>query len=137
MAHKSKTQQAKASAKKANRKDRQMRDEAAAAENAAEAVAKPEEESKGGLFKKKEEKAIEKAQPTAVKKKEAKAKKVRFKFLKDVRAEMKRVTWPSRPDVLRWTGVVVVALLFFGLFVAGLDNLIITPLLVAISGLGA
>ncbi len=50
---------------------------------------------------------------------------------------MKRVTWPTRTDVLRWTGVVVVALLFFGVFVALLDNAIITPLLVLISGIGA
>ena len=38
---------------------------------------------------------------------------------------------------LRWSGVVVVALLFFGIFVALLDNVIITPLLVFISGIGA
>ena len=50
---------------------------------------------------------------------------------------MKRVTWPTRTDVLRWSGVVVVALLFFGVFVAVLDNAIITPLLVLISGIGA
>ena len=50
---------------------------------------------------------------------------------------MKRVTWPSREDVLRWSGVVVVALLFFGAYVAVLDNAIITPILLFISGLGA
>ena len=38
----------------------------------------------------------------------------------------RRVTWPTRTDVLRWSGVVVVALLFFGIFVALLDNVIIT-----------
>ena len=64
-------------------------------------------------------------------------KKKRFKFFREVRAEMKRVTWPSRTDVLRWSGVVVVALLFFGVFVALLDNAIITPLLVLVSGIGA
>ena len=137
MAHKSKTQQAKASAKKANRKDRQLREEAAS-ENVTEAVAaEPAQEQKGGLLKKKEDKAVVKAQPTAVKKKETKPKKVRFQFLKDVRAEMKRVTWPTRQDVVRWTGVVVGALIFFGVYVAVLDNLIITPALIAVSGLGA
>lgn len=50
---------------------------------------------------------------------------------------MKRVTWPSRQDVLRWSVVVVAALLFFGIYVAVLDNGIITPLLFLISGLGA
>ena len=71
----------------------------------------------------------------AAKKADEKPKKKRFQFLRDVKAEMKRVTWPTRTDVLRWSGVVVVALLFFGIFVAILDNAIITPLLVLISGI--
>ena len=66
-----------------------------------------------------------------------KAKKQRFKFLKEVRSELKRVTWPTRNEVLRWTGVVVGALLFFGIFVAVLDNLIVTPIVVGISSIGA
>ena len=64
------------------------------------------------------------------------AKKRRFGFLKDVRTELKRVTWPTKQDVLRWSVVVVVALVFFGAYVAVLDNVVITPLLIAISGLG-
>ena len=50
---------------------------------------------------------------------------------------MRRVTWPTRTEVIRWTGVVVGALVFFGVYVAVLDNLIVTPIVVAISGLGA
>ncbi len=50
---------------------------------------------------------------------------------------MKRVTWPTKKDVLRWSVVVVAALLFFGVYVALLDNVIITPVLVGISSLGA
>ena len=46
------------------------------------------------------------------------------------------MTWPTKQDVLRWSVVVVVALVFFGAYVALLDNVIITPLLIAISGLG-
>ena len=135
MAHKSKTQRAKATATKMNRKDRQVRDEIAGVntEKAAEAT---EEESKVTLFKKKEEKPAPKQQ-TAVAKKETKPKSTRFQFLKDVRAEMKRVTWPTRQDVTRWTGVVVGALIFFGVYVAVLDNVIITPALIGLSGLGA
>ena len=135
MAHKSKTQRAKATAREANRKDRQMREEAAS-ENVAESSAQSSEDSKATLIKKKETKPEAKQQTTAVKKAE-KPKKVRFQFLKDVRAEMKRVTWPTRQDVTRWTGVVVGALIFFGVYVAVLDNVIITPALVAVSGLGA
>jgi len=136
MAHKSKTQRAKASAAKANKKDRQER-EAAASENIEKVAQEPEEESKGGLFKKKEAKPEAKQQPAAAKKEEKKPKKVRFQFLRDVKAEMKRVTWPTRTDVIRWSGVVVGALVFFGVYVAILDNVIVTPALVALSGLGA
>ena len=132
MAHKSKTQRAKASTAKANKKDREER-EALAAENADQAAEESGEESKGGLLKKKEAKPEAKQQPAAAaKKEEKKPKKVRFQFLRDVRAEMKRVTWPTRQDVVRWTGVVVGALLFFGVYVAVLDNLIITPALLAL-----
>ena len=131
MAHKSKTQRAKATAAKANRRDREERD-AIAAENAP--VAEAAEEKKGGLFKSKADKAETK---TPAVKEEKKPKKTRFQFFKDVKAEMKRVTWPSRQDVIRWSGVVVGALVFFGIYVAILDNLIITPGLVALSGLGA
>ena len=134
MAHKSKTQRAKASAAKANKQDRLEREEAAAA-NKPE-VTEIAEEPKGGLFKKKEAKPEVKQQAVA-KKEEKKVKKTRFQFLRDVRAEMKRVTWPTRQDVIRWTGVVVGALVFFGVYVAILDNVIITPALVALSGLGA
>ncbi|MBQ9041511.1 MAG: preprotein translocase subunit SecE [Eggerthellaceae bacterium] len=137
MAHKSKTQRAKASAAKANKKERQER-EAIASENVEAAVEETAEESKGGLFKKKEAKPEAKQQTAAaVKKEEKKPKKKRFQFFRDVKAEMKRVTWPSRTDVVRWSGVVVGALVFFGVYVALLDNVIVTPALVALSGLGA
>ena len=47
---------------------------------------------------------------------------------------MRRVTWPTRQDVLRWSMVVVFALVFFTLFCIVLDNYIVTPLLYFISG---
>ena len=95
-------------------------------------------EKKGGLFKKgSEDKSASSNDTAKSSKKEDKPKKKRFQFFRDVKSEMKRVTWPTRTDVLRWSGVVVVALLFFGIFVALLDNVIITPLLVFISGIGA
>ena len=62
---------------------------------------------------------------------------VRFAFLSDVRSEMRRVTWPTKHETLQWTGVVIVALLFFGIFVVVLDDWVVTPILLAISGLGA
>lgn len=121
MAKKSKTQRAKASAARQARK-------AQVAELEAKGVSAEEiEAQKKAEAAKQEKKAVEKAKP----------KKQRFKFLKEVRSELKRVTWPTRNEVLRWTGVVVGALLFFGIFVAVLDNLIVTPIVVGISSIGA
>ena len=109
MAKKSKTQRAKASAARSARKEAKKAEAAAAELKAAQGEVAEEEAPK----------------------------KKRFQFFKDVKAEMKRVTWPTRQDVLRWSVVVVAALLFFGVYVAVLDNGIITPILFLISGLGA
>ena len=131
MAKKSKTQKAKASAARQQRKvEREL--EAANPQPAKAEEAAPE---KKGLFKKSSDASASSDSGKPAKKAEEKPKKKRFQFLRDVKAEMKRVTWPTRTDVLRWSGVVVVALLFFGVFVAILDNAIITPLLVLISGI--
>lgn len=129
MAKKSKTQRAKASAARQQRKADRENGELVE-ESAPEVEEKPRQKLN---FLKKSDDEILKAE----KKAERKAKKKRFQFLRDVKAEMKRVTWPSRTDVIRWSGVVVVALLFFGVFVALLDNVIVMPLLVLISGIGA
>ena len=108
MAHKSKTQRAKASANRAAKKASRVQEEA-----------KP---------------AVKKAEPKPVEKKEAKKPRKRG-FLREVRSEMKRVTWPTKQDVLRWSGVVIVALVFFSVFVLVLDNFIVTPVLLGISSL--
>lgn len=140
MAKKSKTQRAKASAARQARKA--AREEEAEQIQEAEAASADEasEESSRSLFKKKDNAQSQPAENKSVAKKEdAKPvkKKKRFQFLRDVRAEMKRVTWPTRQDVLRWSGVVVVALLFFGIYVAILDNVIVTPILVGVSSIGS
>ena len=143
MAKKSKTQRAKASAARQARK-------AQAAERESQSLAVSEEDSsskdskgeKKGFFRAKARPAADtqsepKHAAKSEKKKPAKPKKQRFKFFHDVKAEMKRVTWPTRQEVFRWAGVVVAALVFFGIFVAILDNLIITPVMVGLSGIGA
>lgn len=134
MAKKSKTQRAKASAARQQRKiERELE-----AANPQPTQAEESAPEKKGLFKKSSGNAPASSDSgKPAKKAEEKPKKKRFQFFRDVKAEMKRVTWPTRTDVLRWSGVVVVALLFFGVFVAILDNAIITPLLVLISGIGA
>ncbi|HVP77175.1 MAG TPA: preprotein translocase subunit SecE [Thermodesulfobacteriota bacterium] len=49
-------------------------------------------------------------------------------FLREVKTELKKVTWPSRKDTLSGTVVVLVAVfiiaLFLGIVDAGLSNLI-------------
>lgn len=134
MAKKSKTQRAKASANRAAKKER-------AAQQAQATPVVQEEPKKKKLFgfKKSPAKTAQVSSKPAQKPKKAaeKPKKKRFVFLSEVRSEMRRVTWPSKQEVLQWTGVVVVALLFFGIFVVVLDDWVVTPILMAISGLGA
>ncbi|MEF2656045.1 MAG: preprotein translocase subunit SecE [Eggerthellaceae bacterium] len=134
MAKKSKTQRAKASANRAAKKEQRVKD--------AEVTPVVEEAPKKRFgFKKSSPAKVntqKPSQPAAKAKKPAeKPKKKRFGFLSDVRSEMRRVTWPTKQDVLQWTGVVIVALLFFGVFVAIFDNWVVTPILFAISSLGA
>ncbi len=131
MAKKSKTQRAKASAARQQRKS--DRENGVLVETSSESAVEEKPKHKiTDILKKSDDEKLK-----ADKKAKEKSKKKRFQFFHDVKAEMKRVTWPTRNDVFRWTGVVVVALLFFGVFVAVLDNVIITPLLVLISGIGA
>jgi preprotein translocase subunit SecE len=42
-------------------------------------------------------------------------------YFKNVRLEVKRTTWPSRPEVLRMSLIVVGALIFFGVYIFGID----------------
>ena len=42
-------------------------------------------------------------------------------FLKDSRAELKKVTWPSRKEVTSTTLVVIAATVFFGFFLFFMD----------------
>jgi len=58
-------------------------------------------------------------------------------FLREVKTELKKVTWPSRKDTLSGTAVVLVAVfiiaLFLGIVDSGLSNLIKALLKKAIS----
>jgi preprotein translocase subunit SecE len=55
-------------------------------------------------------------------------------YVKNVRLEIKRTTWPSRQEVLRMSLIVVGALLFFGVFIFIMDW-VMTHLLELYSGL--
>ena len=43
------------------------------------------------------------------------------KFLRDVRVELSKVTWPTRPDLIQSTIVVIVAVAIVATYVGGLD----------------
>jgi preprotein translocase subunit SecE len=42
-------------------------------------------------------------------------------FLRDVRAELKKVTWPSKNEVYSTTIVVIIATVFFGFYLYFMD----------------
>ena len=42
-------------------------------------------------------------------------------FLQAVKAEMKKVTWPSRSQIIRSTLIVMVTIVIFGIFIGGID----------------
>ena len=44
-----------------------------------------------------------------------------MEFLREVRAELKKVAWPTREEVIRYSIIVLVALVVFTLFVFGVD----------------
>ena len=44
-------------------------------------------------------------------------------FLKEVRAELRKVTWPSRSEVVNTTIVVIISIVFFGFFLFFMDIL--------------
>lgn len=42
-------------------------------------------------------------------------------FLKEVRTEMEKVSWPSRQEAIRLTLIVIAASLAIGIYIGGLD----------------
>jgi preprotein translocase subunit SecE len=44
-----------------------------------------------------------------------------WRFLKDAKAELKKVTWPSRPEVISTTIVVIASVIFFGFYLFFMD----------------
>jgi preprotein translocase subunit SecE len=148
MAKKSKAQRARASARRQEKKERarlvaeeEVNQEPEPVQEKGKMVQflestplkKTDEEKAEAQRQKEEDRAREQKEREEAKKK----KKPRFQGLRNVRAEMKRVTWPTRQDVTRWSVVVTVALVFFTLFTYVLDTFAVTPLLYFISGFAA
>ena len=57
-----------------------------------------------------------------------KPKKSIVKYFKDLKSEFKKVVWPSRKTVINNTIVVLITLVLSGLFVWGLDTLLMVLL---------
>ncbi len=47
-----------------------------------------------------------------------------WKFIKEAREELKKVSWPSRQITIRYTGIVIVSSLVVGLVIGGIDYLL-------------
>lgn len=45
------------------------------------------------------------------------------RYLKDVKAEFKRITWPTRDTVVKTTGIVIVTVVLFTLVLWGYDSI--------------
>ena len=58
-------------------------------------------------------------------------------FLAEVRAELRKVTWPSRKEVYATTIVVIVTSVFFGTYLWGLDLLLAQAVAWLFRSLGA
>jgi preprotein translocase subunit SecE len=55
------------------------------------------------------------------------------KFLKEVQTELNQVTWPTRKEVIRLTGAVVLISLIVGAYIGALD-LVFTKLVQLVIG---
>ena len=55
-------------------------------------------------------------------------------YFKNVRSELKRVVWPTKPELIKYTSAVLGMLIFFGIMIAVVDAVIV-PVLYAFSGL--
>ncbi|MCJ7741029.1 preprotein translocase subunit SecE, partial [Candidatus Microgenomates bacterium] len=42
-------------------------------------------------------------------------------FFKEVKSELSKVVWPTRPEVIKLTAIVIVVSVVIGLYIGGLD----------------
>ena len=50
------------------------------------------------------------------------------KFIRDCKAEIKKIVWPTPKTVFKNTGIVLVTIAIIGLFIFGLDTLLMNLL---------
>ncbi len=66
----------------------------------------------------------EKGKPTRAQRQQPKKKSDRVgprQYLREVRDEMRKVAWPTRPEVVRYSTIVTITVIVYTAFVGGLD----------------
>ncbi len=76
-----------------------------------------EEKQKKNEVSKKEKKALKKAEKKAQKK----DKKKNSSYIKEVNGELKKVKWPSKEEMFKYSIAVIVFIVIFGLYFYALD----------------
>lgn len=119
--------------KKRKRDTRTEEQKAQSARDLAQASEQSQTQKKAAVLSRSKDKSPEKAKVTkAVVKSDPNKKPSLWRrfvnYCKEVKGEMQRVVWPTRPELVNASLIVVGALVFFGVGIAIIDNIIIIPL---------
>lgn len=119
--------------KKRKRDTRTEEQKAQSARDLAQASEQSQTQKKPAVLSRSKDKSPEKAKATkAVAKSDPNKKPSLWRrfvnYCKEVKGEMQRVVWPTRPELVNASLIVVGALVFFGVGIAIIDNIIIIPL---------
>lgn len=119
--------------KKRKRDTRTEEQKAQSARDLAQASEQSQTQKKAAVLSRSKDKSPEKVKATkAVAKSDPNKKPSLWRrfvnYCKEVKGEMQRVVWPTRPELVNASLIVVGALVFFGVGIAIIDNIIIIPL---------
>lgn len=119
--------------KKRKRDTRTEEQKAQSARDLAQASEQSQTQKKAAVLSRSKDKSPEEAKATkAVAKSDPNKKPSLWRrfvnYCKEVKGEMQRVVWPTRPELVNASLIVVGALVFFGVGIAIIDNIIIIPL---------
>lgn len=119
--------------KKRKRDTRTEEQKAQSARDLAQASEQSQTQKKAAVLSRSKDKSPEKAKATkAVAKSDPNKKPSLWRrfvnYCKEVKGEMQRVVWPTRPELVNASLIVVGALVLFGVGIAIIDNIIIIPL---------
>ena len=119
--------------KKRKRDTRTEEQKAQSARDLAQASEQSQTQKKAAVLSRSKDKSPEKAKATkAVAKSDPNKKPSLWRrfvnYCKEVKGEMQRVVWPTRPELVNASLIVVGALVVFGVGIAIIDNIIIIPL---------